>query len=325
MTDDAAAKHERIRQTLALVRPDRLPCGDLAWIEYRPGVYHLGDDEPLPAAGQIGRTRDGKRQVTRDGGVWATDAQDKYRDHTDVLAINLADFPIETVGEPMLCEMRRIQAARWPYAFPSPMQYGTLVTRCTIEFGWEPFLVAAALEPDAFGRIVDHFAAASLAVIKGWCQLADTPLITVHDDIAGTRGLILSPDWYRRYALPWYRRLFDTIHAHGRQALFVSDGDYRAFLPDLLAAGVDGLYVESSSMPPDEFLPLAGRAKLFMIKTNNQIMDFGTPSQIRAELAVLRKLHQEYPGMMMYRGGGRPPAANAEAFRNGYRSLLIYN
>jgi hypothetical protein len=149
-------------------------------------------------------------------------------------------------------------------------------------------------------------------------------LITVHDDIAATRGLILSPDWYRQHALPWYSRLFELIHGCGRQVLFVSDGDYRALLPDLLAAGADGLYVESSSMPPAELLPLAGRDKLFMIKTNNQLMDFGTPEQIRAELATLRELHRDYPGMMMYRGGGHPPADNARAFAEGYQELLVY-
>ncbi len=324
MTDPVAAKHTRIQQALALSRPDRLPCGDLAWIEYRPDVYHLGDQEPLPEPGVVGRTRDGRRQVTRDGGVWATDAKEQYRDHDDVLAIDLAEFPIETVDDTMLAAMRRIHAERWEQAFPSPMQYGTLVTRCTIEFGWEPFLTAAALAPAAFAAIVDHFAGASLAVIEGWCRIGDTPLITVHDDIAATRGLILSPTWYRTHALPWYRRLFDTIHRHGRQVLFVSDGDYRAFLPELLEAGADGLYVESSSMLPAEFLPLAGRDKLFMIKTSNQIMDFGTPEQIRAELATLRELHQEYPGMMMYRGGGNPPPANAAAFADCYRELLVY-
>lgn len=320
-----AARHARVRQVMALERPDRLPCGDLVWIEYRPDVYHLGDQEPLPAAGEVGRTRDGRRLVTRDGGVWATDAAEKYHGPEDVLAIALTDFPIEPVDDTMLATMARIREAQWQQAFPSPMQYGTLVTRCTIEFGWEPFLTAAALEPAAFGRIVDHFAAASLAVIDGWCRLDNTPLITVHDDIAGTRGLILSPAWYRTYALPWYRRLFDTIHRHGRRVLFVSDGDYRGFLPELLDAGADGLYVESSSMPPQEFLPLAGRDKLFMIKTSNQLMDFGTPSQIRDELAMLRELHQSYPGMMMYRGGGNPPPANAAAFTDAYRELLVYD
>jgi hypothetical protein len=39
---------------------------------------------------------------------------------------------------------------------------------------------------------------------------------------------------------------------------------------------------------------------------------------------MLRDMHQDFPGMMIYAGGGDPSAENAEAFRRGYRELLVY-
>ena len=324
MAEATAAKHARVSQVLRLERPDRLPCSDIAMVEYRPDVYHLGDAEPAPGPGEIGHTRDGRRLVTRDGGVWAVDAREKYRDHDDVLNVDLAQFEVEDVAEPMLSAMLRLLRGKGDVGFPVPMHYGTLVTRATIEFGWEPFLIASALEPERFARILDRFGEASLAVVKGWARTEGVELIVVHDDIAGTRGLLLSPTFLRRTVFPWYARLFDAAHDGGRKVLYISDGNYAEALDDLLRLGPDGFYVESSSMDPGQFMARAGRDKLYLLKTNNQTVDVGTPEQIRQELMRLRALHQEFPGMMIYRGGARPPPANVSAFARHYRELLVY-
>lgn len=324
MSDTVEQKSSRVRQALRLERPDRLPCGDMAWIEYRPDVYHLGQPEFLPPPGEVGVSRDGKRRFTRDGGVWAVDAKEKYRDYTDVLNADLAQFEPERVDQTMLSAMAQIVANAARKSFPAPMHYGTLITRATIEFGWEPFLIAAALDPQRFGRVLDRFGEASLAVATGWAQTDGVELVTIHDDIAGTRGPLMSPTWCREYVFPWYRRLFGAIHGTGRKVLYVSDGNYAAVLDDILATGADGLYIESSSMNPGEFMRRAGRDKLFLIKTDSRVIDFGTPGDVRRELAALRELHGEFPGMMIYRGGGAPRAGNAEAFDRFYRELLVY-
>jgi len=321
----AAARIARFRKMLDLERTDRLSMGDFVFTEYRPGVYHLGEDEPLPRKGHVGRTRDGKRAMTRDGGVWATDAKEKYRTPEDVLNVDLASFAAESVDSAMLDRMAAQVEEKSVRGFVVPLHYGTLVTRCTIEFGWEPFLMAAALDPSRLARILDTFGEASLAVVGGWAQTEGIELIAIHDDIAGTRGLILSPDYLREYCLPWYRRLFQTIHQHGRKVLYIGDGNYRAFLDDLLTTEPDGLYIESSSMEPREFMTRAGRDKLYLIKTSNQNIDAGTPDQIRDELACLRDLHRDYPGMIMYRGGGEPLPGNAGAFAKYYQALLVYS
>ena len=310
---------------LNLERADRLSMGDMVTVEYRPDVYHLGDGEPLPQKGQVGRTRDGKRMVTRDGGVWAVDAKEKYKRVEDVLDVDLAQFAAESVNEAMLARMETLVEAKRAQGFVVPLHYGTLVTRCTIEFGWELFLTAAALDPARFAKILDAFGAASLAVLAGWAQTEGVELIAVHDDIAGTRGPILSPDYLREYCLPWYRRFFETIHRHGCKVLYMGDGNYLPFLNDLLSAEPDGLYIESSSMDPGEFMARAGRDKVYLVKTSNQNIDVGTPNDIRTELEQLRDLHREYPGISMYRGGGEPAPGNAEAFADCYEKMLVYS
>lgn len=318
------ARINRMRKAINLERPDRMPCGDMAFVEYRPEIYHLGHAEFAVRPGEVGVSEDGKKKYTADGGVWAVGDAEKYREHNDVLNCDPATFEVEEVGPAMLDKMNWLYAAKAQTHFPVPWHYGTLITRATIEFGWEPFLTASALEPKKFSKILDRFGEASLAVVTGWTEIEGTELIGIHDDIAGTRGPILSPQWYREYVFPWYRRMFDAIHGKGRKALYVSDGNYMPVLDDILETGVDGLYIESTSMDPEEFMCRAGRDKLYLVKSDSRNIDFGTPDDIYKEVKKLSKLHQEFPGMMIYRGGGNPKPGNVEAFNRYFQELLVY-
>jgi hypothetical protein len=312
-----------MRQAINLQRPERMPVmGDWAEVEYRPEEYHLGEPE-LVAEGEVKVSADGKRRFTRDGGVWAVGDKEVYRGPEDVLNVDIDKFAIETVGPAMLSEMSRLHAAKVRECFAIPMHYGTLVTRATLEFGWEPFLMAAALDPKRFGEICGRFAEASLAVTRGWAQTPGVEVVCIHDDIAATRGPILSPAWYRRYAFPWYQKIFDVIHEQGRKAVYLTDGNYLDLLDDILQLGPDGLYIESTSMDPVVFLHRTGRDKLYMLKSNTRNIDHGTPEDIRNEIMMLRDLHQQYPGLFMYHGGTK--AENIEAFWRYYREFLVYS
>lgn len=325
MNLDATVRREAARRLLAFEKPDFLPMDVFGWVEYRKDVYHLGEPELSVAPGEVASSRDGTRRYTRDGGVWNVGAAAKYPDHEAVLAVDLDAFPVEETGPAMRAEMRRLMEEKGRTHVAIPWHYGTLVTRATIEFGWERFLVAAALEPDRFARILDRFAEASLAVVRGWVACTEAPFLVIHDDIAGTRGLILDPRWLERYVFPWYRRIFDAAHAAGRRVLYLSDGNYLDALPRILETGPDGLYCESSSMDPAVLLPRCGPRMLYLVKTDSRTMDHGTPEQVRAEILKLRALHDRFPGMIIYSGGGNVNPANEEAFRGLYEELLVYH
>lgn len=321
---DLEARREAARGILGFRRPAFLPMDVFGYIEYRKDLYHLGEPELQVKPGEVGASRDGSRRYTHDGGVWNVGAAARYPDHEAVLSADLDRFPVEETGPAMRGEMRRLFEEKARTHVPVPWHYGTLVSRATIEFGWEAFLTASALDPERFGRILDRFGEASLAVIRGWARMKEIPFLVVHDDIAGTRGLILDPRWLERFVFPWYRRFFDAVHAEGGRVLYISDGNYLDALPQILATGPDGLYCESSSMDPAVLLPRCGRDRLYMVKTDSRTMDHGTPAEIRAELLKLRGLHQDFPGMFIYSGGGDVNPVNEAAFRRLYDELLVY-
>lgn len=324
--DERAARYRRARDLLDLRRPDRLPYygRDLLPVEYRKEEYHLGEPEFVEQMGQVVVSQDGRRRYTKDGGVWAVGDRDRFQAHDDVLRTDPKEFQVETVGPAMLSEMGRLYAGKAEVGYPVPSHYGTLVTRAVLEFGWEPFLMAAGLDPQRLGMLLDRFGEASLAVARGWAATEGVGLIVIHDDIAGTRGVFMRPEWYRQYVFPWYRRIFAAIHERGCKVLYISDGNYMQVLDDILDTGPDGLYIESSSMDPAAFMQRGGPNKLYLLKTDSRLIDFGTPDDIHTELSALRNLHSTYPGIMMYRGGGNPKPGNVEAFERYYRELLVY-
>jgi len=62
------------------------------------------------------------------------------------------------------------------------------------------------------------------------------------EDIGFKTGPLVSPEFFRRFLLPRYRKTMALAHELGiTLTWYDSDGDIRAFIPDYLAAGIDTL------------------------------------------------------------------------------------
>jgi uroporphyrinogen-III decarboxylase len=184
--------------------------------------------------------------------------------------------------------------------------------------------MASAVDAIKFGKILDRFAEATLSVIKGWCELDFVELITIHDDIASTKGIMMQPDWYREYIFPWYREFFKTVHDKGKKVVYISDGNYFQLIDDILDTGPDGLFIESSSLEPEEVMRAGGNKLIYHLKTDNRNIDVGTPEDIYEEIKRIRELNEKYPAIFMYRGGGNKNEKNIRAFDKKYQELLVY-
>ncbi|MBN2852679.1 MAG: hypothetical protein JXQ23_08090, partial [Clostridia bacterium] len=300
------------------ILPDRFPMDVTGYVEYRKDIYHLGEPEYQVEKGEVGVSADGKKRFTKDGGVWNLSCKEKYHSYEDVLNVDLLQFVIEKVNNQMLNEMQHMIDEKAKTHVPVPWHYGTLLSRCEIEFGWEPLLEASAIEPEKFSKVLDRFALSSLSVVDGWSRLDDVSLIIVHDDIAATRSLIWSPAYLRKYIFPWYKRIFDKIHENGKKVLYITDGNYAEIIDDLLQMGVDGLYCESSSIDPLFVTEKGGPDLFYLIKTDSKIMDYGTKEEILEEVLKLKSIHLKNPRIFSYIGGGTVNPSNLDAFNEFY-------
>ena len=97
-----------------------------------------------------------------------------------------------------------------------------------------------------YPEALDEYMAASVeAELRRIHAVADrelSPVVLIPEDFSSKRGPIFSPDFCRRYHHEPVRKVAEAWHEHGVKALFHSDGNYLAALPDLLACEVDGFY-----------------------------------------------------------------------------------
>jgi hypothetical protein len=305
-------------------KPSRFPMDAVGYIEYRKDVYHLGEPAKDIKAGEVLTSADGTKKYTKDGGAWDISSKQKYHDYNDVINVDLNRFIIEDVGEEMLSEMQTLFDEKAKTHVPIPWHYGTLMSRSEIEFGWEPLLMASALEPDAFSEVLDRIGESSLRVVDGWSRLEGVELIIAHDDIAATKELIWSPDFLRKYVFKWYKKFFDKIHENGKKVLYITDGNYARVIDDILELNPDGLYCESASIDPEFVMGKGGPELFYLLKTNARTMDTGGREDILEEVLKIKSLHERYPKIFSYLGGGTVKPENRNIFNEYYEKYLIY-
>jgi len=305
--------------------PVCLPIDVIGFTEYRKDIYNQGEPAKDIKAGDILLSADGTKKHTKDGGIWDLAGKQKYHNWEDVINVDLNKFIIEDVNEVMLSKMQNQFNKKSQTHVTVPWHYGTLMTRCQIEFGWEPLLEASALEPESLKPIIDHIALSTLSVLDGWSRLEKVDLVIMHDDIASTQGLIWSPEFLKKYVLVWYKKFFDKIHENGKKVLYITDGNYLKIIDDLLLLKPDGLYIESSSIDPSAIMEKGGKDLFYLLKTDSRIMDFGNESDIKSEVMRIQNLHKSYPKIFSYTGGGLVKPENKLIFEKYYNKYLVYN
>lgn len=83
-------------------------------------------------------------------------------------------------------------------------------------------------------------------LVRVWEQVAEQIQIDrlfVHEDMAGNQGPLMGPDHVKTFLIPYYRRVWEVLHANGARIFDQdSDGDLRVLIPDFLDAGVNCMH-----------------------------------------------------------------------------------
>lgn len=64
----------------------------------------------------------------------------------------------------------------------------------------------------------------------------------IGDDVASNLGMMISPDLFRTWLLPHYRRFAELFLNFGVEVVFHSDGDISEILDDLVYLGISGIH-----------------------------------------------------------------------------------
>jgi uroporphyrinogen decarboxylase len=113
------------------------------------------------------------------------------------------------------------------------------------EFGYEQYLSALALSPDSAERLFEFSAEEARfknrIIAKIIKEHSFVPIILLGQDICGTDGPMVSPEFLRRYYFPHVKTALAPLHDAGIRTVWHCDGNVLPILEDILDLGVHGL------------------------------------------------------------------------------------
>lgn len=194
--------------------------------------------------------------------------------------------------------------------------YVTCVSGLIEIFGWDILLMAAGMDPKGFGEVTNRYCQWILQYFQALAN-SKSPVVMVHDDFVWSSGGFFSPEWYREYVFPNYKKLFAPLHEAGKKIIFTSDGDYTAYVDDIAACGMHAFVME----PMTDMAYIAekyGKTHGFVGNADTRILLSGTKEEISAEVKRCMDIGKNCPGFFMAVGNHIPPNTPTD-------NVLYYN
>jgi len=162
------------------------------------------------------------------------------------------------------------------------------------EFGYESYLSAIALYPDAMRKLFEHSGEQARLSNTARAQLVKEGKLPgvffTGQDICGARGPMISPDALRRLYYPNVRRALEPLVEAGAEIIWHSDGYIIPMVDDLIACGVTGFqgFQEETGFDISEIAKRTtrtGRKPLLLAGLSvGTVLPFGTVADVEREV-----------------------------------------
>jgi hypothetical protein len=166
----------------------------------------------------------------------------------------------------------------------------------------------------------------NLALVEKYCALG-VAWMGYPEDLGMQQGPLISPDLFRTYIKPVYKRLMAPARDAGCVIHMHSDGDIRTLVPDLLDCGVDVLnlqdlvnglgWIEEN---------LKGKVCIDLDVDRQQVIRFGTPNEIDALIRREVEYLADPQGGLMLQHGLMPglPLENVAALMDAMEKYALF-
>lgn len=201
----------------------------------------------------------------------------------------------------------------------------TFLQLCDIR-GYENLLFDMIDEEPKLWELIDLVEQFNLGIINH-CLDCGVDVMTYAEDLGMQHGPMLSPDHFRKYIQPSYRRLIAPAKEKGLPIHMHSDGDIRTLADDIIDGGVEIINLQDLVNGIDWIQnKFAGRVCIDLDIDRQSITRFGTPKQIDdLILEEVTKLGSKQGGLMMIYGlyPGIPPE-NICALMDAMEKYMLY-
>ena len=153
--------------------------------------------------------------------------------------------------------------------------------------GMEDLLMDMAYLPKEVYQLRDDLLEFNLNYIDKWLT-HEYDGLHFADDWGAQNALIISPELWRDFYKPVYRKMFDKVKSAGLDVHFHSDGQIIDIIPDLIDLGVDVLNCQSTVVGLDKLKKdFAGKICFRTDPNRQKTLPFGTPEEVKAHIAEM--------------------------------------
>lgn len=162
--------------------------------------------------------------------------------------------------------------------------------------GLQNFSYALYDNPALVEALFEIIGSTYLKIAKRLVEAPGLGAVLLADDLAHTGGCLVSPEVYRKYVFPWYRRIGETLESAGVPFIFHSDGNLLAVLGDLAECGVKAIHpIEPQAMNIVEVKKRFGdRFCIFGNIDLEYTLTRGSTSEVEAQ--VRKRIRELAPG-----------------------------
>jgi uroporphyrinogen decarboxylase len=189
--------------------------------------------------------------------------------------------------------------------------------------GMENLMMDLASGSKEVWRLRDDLLAFNLRYIDKWLAFEYDGLHFA-DDWGEQKGLLISPELWRRFFKPVYREMFRTVTDAGMHVHFHSDGYIIEIIPDLIDLGVKVLNCQANIIGLDVLKRRFAGTVCFRTDLDRQrTVPFGTPEDVRRHVRdVLDHLGTPKGGVIAC--GEIGPDTPLENIRAMYEAFMSY-
>ncbi|MDR3191806.1 MAG: hypothetical protein LBT87_01935 [Treponema sp.] len=163
-------------------------------------------------------------------------------------------------------------------------------------FGMENYFMKMHTDPDVVDAVTRHIVDFYLEVNEKLFGLAGDRIDAFFfgNDFGSQLDLLISPEHFDRFVMPYFREFTDQAHRHGYNVVLHSCGSIDRVIPRLIDAGVEVLHPIQAMAKNMDAVSLARKYNgkiVFLGGVDTQrLLPFGTPREVREEVRRLKDL-----------------------------------
>jgi len=178
----------------------------------------------------------------------------------------------------------------------------TFLQLCDLR-GYENLLFDMADEDERLPRLIEKLTDFNLDIVNRYLDMG-VQIMGYPEDLGMQIGPMISPEYFRKYIVPAYKRLMKPARDKGVLVSMHSDGDIRSLADDLVVSGVQRLNLQDLVNGIDWIRDkYAGKICIDLDIDRQHITPRGTPEQIDALIREeVEKLSTPQGGLTMVYG-----------------------